>query len=353
MGLDKKILMYTCLLMTVMLFISGTISNTMSGKVIAEESNSKIVNALSASAAEFDLWITRQEDNIQSAGSIIAATDANDDDVHRIMISTVEKSNGTAFAAYMAYPDKRVIFHDDTQLPPDFDVTVRSWYVAAVEAKGEPVCTTPYIDYLSGKMVITVSCAIYKNDTLFGVAGADINIEDLVEKCNSIELYENAYPFLMDNEGNILAHRNEEYLPYIEGENGIFTNISDVEAYSSSEPPVNTVRILKDYDGVKRAISAVNLSTTNWLLGYAIDYSTYNKGISEIRLASVIVLVPAVIAVILLGSLTLKLVLVKPMKELKAASEEMANGNLSYYPTYEKMTLWASFAGVFMQQITR
>ena len=114
------------------------------------------------------------------------------------------------------------------ELPPEFDVTTRSWYTEAVAAKGEPVCTAPYIDFLTGKMIVTISCAVYEDGELYGVAGADVFIDYLVEKCSEISLFKDAYPFLIASDGNIIVHENAEFTPIIEGENALFTNIADI-----------------------------------------------------------------------------------------------------------------------------
>lgn len=151
MGLDRKILLYVCLLMIVLMTASSSGIAIVANNIISEKTKESIVSELNATAYKFDEWIADRQMALSAIGQSIVAIDADENDIAKFMQSACDNSDGIVYEAYMAYPDKRVYFKEPTELPEDFDATVCSWYTQAVAAKGEPVCTDPYIDTLTKK----------------------------------------------------------------------------------------------------------------------------------------------------------------------------------------------------------
>ncbi|MGN0665073.1 MAG: methyl-accepting chemotaxis protein [Huintestinicola sp.] len=333
MGLDKKMIMSVCITTALITIITSSITFISAKNSVEEESRSKIINALKAASNDIDSWIYSQEENIRSCGSTIAAINADKPTTQRILQITRENSGGAVYEAYMAYPENVTIFTTDVDLPPEFDVTKRQWYLDAVDAGGKSICTSPYIDFLTGKMIVTVASAIYKDGELYGVAGADLYVDELINKCGSVNISENAYPMLLDSEQHILVHRNEDYTPKSGDDGTVFTSVSDVEAYATNEQPIDSVSIMYDYDGVKRAIATVILPTLNWSLGYAIDYSTYLAPSNSLALNQNLSNAIGLLAMIGITAIVIKRLL-NPIRELHTAAKSMAEGNLNYVPNY-------------------
>ena len=333
MGIDKKMITSVCLSMTVIMIITSAITFLAAKNAFEAESSQKVVNALKAASGDLDGWISAQEENIRSCGGTIAAIEADKPTTQKILQIGRENSDGAVYEAYMAYPENVTIFTQEVDLPPEFDVTKRDWYLDAVAAGGKSICTSPYIDYLTGKMIVTVASAVYKDGALYGVVGADLYVDQLIEKCSSIKVSENAYPMLLDSEGHILVHKNEEFTPKVEGEDTRFTSVSDVAAYANNEQPVDSVTFMNDYDGVMRAIATVILPTLNWSLGYAIDFDTYKAAEDALTLYQNLANLVGILAMIGISVAIIKRGL-KPIKGLQAAARSMAEGNLNYVPDY-------------------
>ncbi len=332
LGLDKMIIIFVSIVTALMLIISSTVSYIMTYKMVSAESQAKIINELKHQASGLDGWLEKQQAIVTDVANFSASFDPKRSEVQKILISACETSNGTMYASYISYPFNVTVFNTDIELPPDFVVMERGWYKDAEAAHGKPICTSPYIDYNTGSMIISVATAGYLDDgSLFAIAGGDVYIDELINSCKAISISENAYPFLMDNSGNILVHKNEDYLPKVEGDATVFTNAADIPAYSG-KIEAGKITIKKDYDGVKRAIGTVQLSN-GWSLGYAIDYGTYMKGMRSLMISQIVIMVIAVLLVSVLCALVVKRCL-KPVDGLSAAAENMAKGNLSYELSY-------------------
>ena len=247
LGFDKKIILYVTVFMTLLILVSLAINAILANNILRETNAKYVASALEASSNELDEWITNNAYKVRAAGIAIAASDADrDTEVSGILNWVISESGKDIFQIYMAYPDKEFIFNVPVELPEGFDVTSRGWYLDAVAAGGEPVCTDPYIDAVSGSLVVTIASAIYNGNELYGVVGADVNIDYLIEKCSQIKLFDKSYAFLLDTNSNFIVHENAEYCPVTTADGAVFVNAADVPAYSNMEPPVGTVVITKD-----------------------------------------------------------------------------------------------------------
>ncbi len=332
LGLDKKIIIIVSILTALMLIVSSVVSYVITYRMVSVESQAKIIHELEHQASGLDGWLEKQQAIVTDVVNFSAAIDPEKDELQQMLIAACETSGGTMYASYLSYPINVTVFNTDIELPPDFVVMERDWYKDAEAASGKPICTSPYIDYNTGSMIISVATAGYlKDGSLFAIAGGDVYIDELIASCESISISENAYPFLIDNSGNILVHKNEEYLPKVEGENTLFTNAADIPAYSG-KIETGKITIKKDFDGVKRAIGTVQLSN-GWSLGYAIDYGTYMRGMLSLMVSQIVIMIVAVLLVAGLCALVVKKCL-KPIDGLSAAAENMAKGNLSYELSY-------------------
>lgn len=333
LGLDKKITVFVSVLTALMLIISSAVSYVITYNMVSSESEAKIINELKHQASVLDDWIERQEAIISDIAAVTAALKPDTADLVSILQASCDNSNGIMFTAYVSYPRNETHFNVPTELPADFDATQRGWYIDAVAAGGQPICTSPYIDAASGNMVITIANAGYSADgQLYCVAGGDVYIDTLITICEQIDISDNAYPFLVDGDGNFLVHNDEDYLPKQEGDDYTYTNVADVPAYQN-KMDINTISVKRDYDGKVRALGAVELKN-GWILGYAIDYTTYVQGLTSLIIFQVIITAAAVVVIAFVSIVVVKACL-KPVDQLSVAAENMAKGNLDYTLTYQ------------------
>lgn len=100
-----------------------------------------------------------------------------------------------------------------------------------------------------------------------GVVSSDIRIDDILNTINQFDMGEGAYTILIDSNGSVLAHVNEEYLPTAEK----IYNIDEIipadkmGIISDDEESLKlSSTYIKDYDGVLRSFNKRGLDECDW-----------------------------------------------------------------------------------------
>lgn len=215
----------------------------------------------------------------------------------------------------------------------DYVPQERGWYKQA-EAAGCTICTDPYIDAFTGKMVITVASPYVENGNTVLVIGLDIDITELVDLTNNISPGEEGYAILTDSSGNIIVHtQNESYSHLLNGDKEAITALTDIsdiykDVIANADKP-DSIVIGEDYDGVKRFYCSSTLGETNWNVIYAADYGESRK---EIWLITLVIIALAAGGMII-GSGIISFNVsrrIKPLKNIENIVTSMADGNLEH-----------------------
>ncbi|GHS85366.1 hypothetical protein FACS1894103_6750 [Campylobacterota bacterium] len=99
--------------------------------------------------------------------------------------------------------------------PDDWDPVTRPWYIAA---KGTPKSggigvTAPYIDTQTKEVIISYSQEIYDEDgESLGVAAIDVLLSRMEDYVKSLQLSEGGYGIMLNNDFEIIIHKNEEFI---------------------------------------------------------------------------------------------------------------------------------------------
>lgn len=119
--------------------------------------------------------------------------------------------------------------------PEDYDPVSRDWYRTAVEANGEVMIVSPYVDAQTGSVVITVAKSIRDGKAAdpneFSVVCLDVIVNHIQEVTEQVDIAGKGFGMVVNADGFIVAHRESAY-------NG--KNISDVYGSDILEKIVGT-----------------------------------------------------------------------------------------------------------------
>jgi len=248
--------------------------------------------------------------------------------------------NHDVMATYVATEDKNVVFNDELESPEGFDPTVRGWYLLAMENAGKTVVSEPYIDILTGELVITVTKAVQLSNGLNGAIGIDFDLSAVTSFVNNVNSYENGTAFLLSNEGNVVTHANALFLPVNVDGSAVFTRYADIPAYDIvvievDSEYVSLERLVRD--GEPQFVSTITIENVGWVYGIKIPVSDFDTSLTMIA-------TPLIIAIIIgfgvfAGGIIIYFLHVKSLLNAAAIQEEMAQEIAQQMKTIEQLGL--------------
>ncbi|HSH35712.1 cache domain-containing protein [Schnuerera sp.] len=199
MKIKAKIVLFTCVLCILSIFLVSLVNYYFTAKELLNEIEENAKNTAKITAREIDQWLSIQKNSLKEIGDALIYNDEFEFDyVHKYLEKQGETNGENVY--YLGFPNGSAIFGIDYIPPDDFDCTDRDWYIDA-QTTDDVVMSSPYIDFRTGDITVTLSKAIKEGDRLVGVLGSDIFIDHLVEIISNLELGENSYGFLLDGEG--------------------------------------------------------------------------------------------------------------------------------------------------------
>lgn len=89
-----------------------------------------------------------------------------------------------------------------------YDPRTRPWFIKAISSRKQ-IWTDPYLFFTSKTPGITVASPVFSREgALIGVVGVDIDLSALSDFLGYLELSEHASALILNNNGDVIAHRN-------------------------------------------------------------------------------------------------------------------------------------------------
>ena len=296
MKLKNKIILFTVLICIFSILSISTINYIFSIRNLEKEVNEKVQSEVTGISKDIDKWMALQKDSLHEViENMIVNNNFEYDFACDYLKKAGQRNPGNTY--YVAFADQYYL--EPSGFKPNYDPTQRPWYVGAMEANDFYI-SEPYVDKLSGEMVITISKPFKTIEGKQGVASTDIQIDYLVDFISSIEIGEGSYAFLINNKGSIVTHENDEFKPS-EGE---FVNINDILDgkllnIMGAEKLAIRDRTVKDYDNISRFFFFGDVIESDWKVGVGVskDYAVgaIDNTIRYSIIATIIILIVAII----------------------------------------------------------
>ena len=195
-------------------------------------------------------------------------------------------------------------------LPSDYDPRKRPWYKDAQKTQAV-IFTSPYVGASSGKLMITAAQTVQKNGQRIGVAGADINLDDVTRGVLDVELAGEGGAYLANKDGVVLADIDKGHYN---------KTVKEVFGYQLSD--------LKDSEIVTingELVAKFDVPNSNWTIVFELDRGAVMAPLNKLLFT----LVPAAIVIALLVSLVMSVIsskLLAGISQVSRALEEISQG---------------------------
>ena len=245
----------------IVLILTPQISNTVkSQKELLTDTAEYIIKLIDSEVEEF---LAVPESVLLSAGAFIENGETSATHIASYL-HEITKGGDTGisllyYASDIPYKDGGIFCNDLNWVPPeDFDQTTRGWYQAAAMTN-EAIITEPYVDIVTGDLVVTMARKVTVNGRYAGCIGLDITMNKLVDVINETRLSKNGISYILNKEGYYITNSD---IDKVLKEN--FFDENKISSFKTSIDDKNGYVNLKASQG-KYLIGGQLNSKTGWL----------------------------------------------------------------------------------------
>lgn len=209
----------------------------------------------------------------------------------------------------------------DISLYDPEDIAHVGWYYVPVQA-GKALWMEPYWNDNLQEFVASYVMPMYIGQELAGVAGMDVDFNEMLESVQGEQLYESGYAFLVGADGNVISH------PSVSDRESYDELAEETEdlSYLLSERSSGDEALDYTFRGVEKKMVYTTLENGMKLVMVARTSEIYGQRMRMIRQIMVVVALSAIIFA-LIGILFARRV-TRPLERLTEASHQIAAGNL-------------------------
>ncbi|MFB2659654.1 methyl-accepting chemotaxis protein [Shewanella mangrovisoli] len=178
----------------------------------------------------------------------------------------LQAHNGMGFALTYFGDEQGNMYRQDPALNvANYDPRIRPWYMDA-KAANAIVMTAPYVSATLKKQVVTIAEPVTVSGSLFGVAAANLTIDQLTDAVQRLQVPGKGYTIMVDKTGLIISHPksqlNNEQL------NKIDNNFTP--SWLSQRANANTLEE-RELDGETQLIYVAAVPSTDWELVFVMN----------------------------------------------------------------------------------
>lgn len=259
MKLKNRMFLLIGLPVLILIMISVFISYEYSRKLLIAESRNTMSYQSKKYGSDLESIISEKKAYVEVSADYLLTRAQNDEQIRSDVTYLTENVRG-ALQFYVGFEDGKFISGTGWIPERGYQTTARSWYK---NSKDNPdvVVSSPYLDAIQHKMVITISKQMKKNGLFQGVLGSDISLEEFENLVFNIRLKQTGKAYLVDSRGNFMIHDTYEFKDNLATvENGVFSDLSK-QILGKEEAFIEYT-----VNGVNRFYSAYQLEGTDWIL---------------------------------------------------------------------------------------
>lgn len=215
----------------------------------------------------------------------------------------------------------------------DYDYFQYEWYKMGMSTKEKIAWTEPYLDEVSGTVMITSSSPIRIEDRVVGITTVDIGLDNLKNYVKNIKVGHKGYAFIITRDGYLLAGRQSEkdLKQKITEDND--KDVREIGRVILSSD--NGVRQAK-FQGEECFVSFARIGDTGMKLVEVLPQSEAFASLNSVLKINLLILVLALVTFVLLLSIFLQKKVIQPLNMVMSGARKVAGGDLSGYQTQEE-----------------
>ena len=277
------------------------------------------IRQLAASIPEADENTIRDPELMKRYKDVIQTTDniTDNDDALLLTYLSVEQTQ-EFYTNPESWPGRKSYY-----------IRNRGWYMKTINSNGT-VLTAPYIDGITGELVVTAASPVTEAGKLLGATAIDLSITTIQELIGTLKLDVESEAYLSDSDGLIIAHPDDDLIMEVSiGSSDLFP--SELKNALEDIASGTVTRLEYSMNGKDYVLFTDRIKQTGW-----ISFLLVNKGeiLQPIRDQLVIFIIVSIITVLLLSVMIIFILsrMLKPIDEAVYLSQSISKGDLTVMP---------------------
>ncbi len=168
--------------------------------------------------------------------------------------------------------------------------TSDDWYLDAKNAGGAIIFSEPYLEPISGELVVSCLKSFKARSGITGIVGVDISLEELNAQVSALHPSQNGGVYLASAKGKVMTYAADSaFMPKIVDGQAVFLSAQAVlsqvrvlQTFDRFLPLGIQMERIYDYDGKEKYEAVTFLPQTGWMLGVNIPISDYAEAVAEV-----------------------------------------------------------------------
>ncbi|MCL2357777.1 MAG: methyl-accepting chemotaxis protein [Defluviitaleaceae bacterium] len=315
------------LILSVLVFTTSSVALTaiVSGRNLAESQGNYVKTSAAHTAGNIDGWLAEQRAGVDAMYQVLHYLPNNE-----ARFSAIDSFWQVWGSPYIGFADGSYHITMDWTPPDTWIPFERPWAVQALRESGSAAFVPPYFS-ATGDMVITISRHLGLIDGLDAVFAIDVGIAEVIRMVEDAVTIPGSYAMLVDQDGRIIVHTHHERFALGGAGSQVVSTMLESVSHYRQFTQARDERILRitDYNGDAWHMTSHEISETGWTVYLVVPDSFFGDGALAAVLMFLLASVPVCIVAWLSIQVGIRFIVVKPLKELTAASKHVAGGNLA------------------------
>ncbi len=294
-------------------------------------------NALGEESAKINEYLSAAVNTVSTSGVFVDSMicrNADTDEIKETFYAVSEKyMNGEAngFTGIYGWVSGGYLDGTGWDVPADYDATARIWYTEGIKANGRIITTAPYTDADTGKTVITVSLMLSDGES---VIATDIDVAEIREIVANIGSDDSGYGFIVNKNGNMLAHGLKTYESisiYAEGAEKPTDKMTEIIEllFQKTDSAGGEYFFTVEYKGHRLMIFS-HIICDDWYAGMVLDYDSVYENEMSVLFRSILLslITVGIVAYFCTSSVISRNRLLDQTEELKEIAEEQRKASI-------------------------
>ncbi|MCT4584813.1 MAG: methyl-accepting chemotaxis protein [Peptostreptococcaceae bacterium] len=322
------ILVFTTLGLTLNTKVKGFIENQIEGELLKD---AKVIsNELDTFFAKNETLVNQMATNEDFIKILKEVKDRNlkreNEIYYRVtnQLKKIKDTDSNLSLVWLGLSDASDLITDISEYDAslDYDIKGKGWYKETM-ANAKTTFTEPYIDAVTGKLVISIVKPIYDGGKEIGVVAIDLLIDDVSKVLESYKIGKEGYATLVTKTGTTVYHPNKDLIM-----NSNITEFPDKLGLVGKEMIKGNSNIDKyKFEGNDKYIAYSPIKSNMWSVGTIIDVSETQEELNSFILINTVLFIIFSLIILIILYLLVQISL-KPIPKILNAMEYFSNGDL-------------------------